>query len=299
MLEYVSKNWLRLLLASRGSLSPGVPRRVFAFGLIAAAAAIYDRYAHTHLRLPVGLQEAGGAVVALVLAFRVNTAYARFWEGRFLWGGLVNAARSAVRVFVAHAKEDRAVHDAFTKWVVVFAHATRLRVRDEPLAPDIAHLLPQSDVDAAAGAIHSPLYAAQRLSNFLEESIAQQRIDPIMAGRCERQIAALVDTLGGIERIRLTPTPLGIVILIERFVAGFLATLPFALLGKAGVWTPLLTMLISYPVLMIDALGSELDDPFGHNANDLPLTRICRNIERDLLGVKPPSAPKAVVAQVD
>ena len=282
-----------MLLASRGSLSPGVPRRVFAFGMIATAAAVYDRYAHTHLRLPVGLQEAGGAVVALVLAFRVNTAYARFWEGRTLWGGLVNAARNAVRVFGQHAKGSPEVHRVFAQWVVVFAHATRLRVRDEPLAPDVKHLVAPALMEELDDAIHPPLFAAKQLSAMVQRAVEAERMSLNMAERCDAQIAALVDTMGGIERIRKTPTPLGIVLLIERFVAAFLVTLPFALLGRAGVFTPLITMLISYPVLMIDALGSELDDPFGHNANDLPLTRICRSIENDLLGVKPPPTPKS------
>ena len=105
-----------------------------------------------------------------------------------------------------------------------------------------------------------------------------------MASRAEDQVNVLVNSLGGCERIAKTPTPLGYVLLIQRFLVVYLATLPLGLVGALGVLTPLVCMIVAYPVLMIEALGRELDDPFGHEPNDIALTRICDTIERDLLG---------------
>ena len=93
----------------------------------------------------------------------------------------------------------------------------------------------------------------------------------------------LVNSLGGCERIAKTPTPLGHALLIPRFLVVHLATLPLGLVGALGVLTPLACMIVAYPVLMIEAQGRELDDPFGREPNDVALTRICDTIERDLL----------------
>ena len=60
------------------------------------------------------------------------------------------------------------------------------------------------------------------------------------------------------------------------------------LVERVGAFTPFVTVVVAYPILLIEALGSELDDPFGHHPNDLPLTRICSTIQKDLLGFAPP-----------
>jgi putative membrane protein len=107
-------------------------------------------------------------------------------------------------------------------------------------------------------------------------------LPPLMLQLAEQQIVTLIDCLGGCERISKTPTPLGYVLLIQRFAAIFLATLPFALVARVGMATPFITIIVAYPLLMIEALGSELDDPFGYDANDLALNQICITIQSDL-----------------
>jgi len=107
---------------------------------------------------------------------------------------------------------------------------------------------------------------------------------PTPGARVEEEVMALVNSLGGCERIRKTPTPLGYVLLLRRMVALYLATLPLCLVAEIGLLTPLVTMIIAYAVLMIEGIGQELDNPFGHDPNDLALSRVCDTIERDLLG---------------
>jgi putative membrane protein len=282
VIPYRPNHWVRMLVSSRGSLSNGVVRRMVAFGVIAALLWVAHRF-YGRVVLSVGMYEVAGAVIALTLAFRTNTAYARFWEGRTLWGSIVNSSRNLVRIVQAHAAPSPEDARAFAVWVVVFAHATRRSLRGEDARPEIAGLLSPEEFAALDAHPHPPVYAAAQVSARLA-AFARGSLDPNMAARAEDQVNTLVNCLGACERILKTPTPLGYVLLIQRCVALYLATLPLGLVGEIGVLTPLVTMMVAYPVLMIEALGRELDDPFGHEPNDIALSRICDTIERNLLG---------------
>lgn len=188
------------------------------------------------------------------------------------------------RIVGSHAKVDPHAAREFAVWVVVFAHATRRSLRGEPERPEIDRLLAEETAVPIAAHPNPPQLAAAQLSNRVAAMARTGALDPMMAARAEEEICALVNLLGGCERIRKTPTPLGYVLLLRRCVALYLATLPLAMVRELGVLTPVVTMMVAYSVLMIEALGQELDDPFGHDPNDLPLSRICDTIEKDLLG---------------
>ncbi|WP_437592370.1 bestrophin family protein [Sorangium sp. So ce1000] len=286
MIPYSRRTWLHMLVSPRGSLSPGVMRRVLVFGVIAAALLLAHRFS-PHVSLSIGVHEVAGAVIALILAFRTNTAYNRFWEGRTLWGSIVNASRNIARIVNAHAAVDPGAARELAVWVVVFVHAARRSLRGQAERPEIARLLPPEQLEALAAHAHPPLHAAQQISERLAAFARAGRIERNMAVCAEEQLNVLVNCLGGCERILKTPTPLGYILLLQRGVALYLATLPLALVAALGVLTPFVTMLVAYPVLMIEALGEEFDDPFGHEPNDLPLTRLCDTIERNLLGSSP------------
>ena len=124
------------------------------------------------------------------------------------------------------------------------------------------------------------MHAAEQMSLALTR--LAPALPPLILPLAEEQVVKLIDCLGGCERISKTPTPLGYVLLIQRLAAMFLATLPFALVARVGMATPFIVVIVAYPLLMIEALGSELDDPFGYDANDLALNQICATIQSDL-----------------
>lgn len=285
MISYPRRDWLRVLVAPHGSFSPGVVYRVLAFGALGVVAWLLDKRG-TMFHLPIGLHEVAGAVLALILAFRTNTAYDRFWEGRTLWGAIVNASRNVTRIVEQHARQDPAEMRAFAVYVALFAHATRRQLRQQPLE-EAARLLGDK-AGAIADAPHPALAAANELSRRVAALASAGALDPMMAAQAEAQIVALVDYLGGCERISSTPTPLGYLLLMRRCIALFLATLPWALIADVGGYTPIFTTMVAYIVLIIEAIANELDDPFGLDPNDLALTRICATIERNTLGTDPP-----------
>lgn len=288
MLPPLPRTWLGLLVSPRGSLSKGVLTRLFFFWAISVGVWWANRKGFP-VQLPIGLHEIAGAVIGLILAFRTNTAYSRFWEGRILWGGVVNACRNLQRVLRCHAGLSPGELKEISSWIVIFAHALRRWLRVEKEQPEIQRLLGEDDWRRFQAAPHPPLFAAQRLSEIIVRLAEAERLNPLMQEHAERLVGTLVDLLGGCERIAKTPTPVGYVLLLERGIAFFLATLPLALVKDEGGLSVIVTTMASYLVLMIEGLGSELDDPFGHEPNDLPLSRICVTIEQNLLGTSPAS----------
>jgi putative membrane protein len=285
MIPYDRVAWFRLLVSPRGTLARGVFGRVVFFGAIAVIVWMADRFLAIPLRLPVGFHEVAGVVIGLILAFRTNTAYARFWEGRTLWGGIVNASRNLARILVHHARLEQEECREFQAWIVAFAHATRCRLRGLDEVIEAKVLLAPEDYQRLRAAPHPALHCAAELSRRISDLAHRQALDPIMAGVAERQLATLVDCLGGCERISRTPTPLAYVLLMERAAVLYLGSLPMGLLGRLGGLTPIVTMAAGYLVLMIETVGNELDDPFGDHPCDIPLDQVCATIAFDLLGV--------------
>jgi len=283
MIPTVDDHWLKTLAAPHGSSSKGVLGRVALFGGVAVLVWLASRMS-LRVTTPVGVHEVAGAVIALILAFRTNTAYARFWEGRILWGAIVNASRNLSRLVEAHAAPPADEARAVSSWIVAFAHATRTGLRGQEAGAEIRTLVPEADFAELRLAPHAALFCAGRLSRSVRALAEQGRLDPMMRARAEGLVADLVDYLGACERIRKTPTPAGYVLLARRAIVILLATLPAALVESAGAYAILTTVLVAYPVLLIEALANELDNPFGHDGNDLPLSRICQTIEADLLG---------------
>ncbi len=294
MIPYGHQHWLRLLAAPRGAFSPGVLGRVILFTALSALSTSLHLLEIRPLTLPIGFHEVAGAVIALVLAFRTNTAYARFWEARTLWGGIVNASRNLSRLVHAQAGISAEQRRSFDTYIVLFAHGTRRRLRHESLEPEARRLLSGRPLQALLACDHVALHSAQELSDRIATFRADGQLETMSAQLAESHVASLVDRLGGCERIHRTPTPLGYVALLRQLTVVFLSTLPFALVERVGWFMPLLSGVVAYPILMIEGLGNELDDPFGHDANDLPLERICSTIEHDLIGGGRPPPERAM-----
>jgi len=276
--------WLYTLLSPRGFLSPGVLIRVLAFGL----GGFFVWTLHQRgfaVGMPIGYHEVAGAIITLILAFRTTTAYSRFWEARTLWGHIVNACRNIDALVSAPLGERDAAVRQIATWVVVFSHMTKHFLRGETVdGPELIRLIPPSELERLRASGHPPLHAAREIMQQVVRLEEQGRLGAFAAEHVKQQVVALVNNLGGCERILRTPTPLGYVMLMRRGIALFLASLPLALVERFGIYVPLVTMMVAYPVLMIEALANELDDPFGHDPNDLPLTKICETIEGNLLG---------------
>lgn len=278
------KNFWRDVFALRGSVTPLVLPRVLTFGGIAAGLWVANELTHEFdFHLAVAPYEVAGAVLGLLLVLRTNAGYDRWWEARKLWGGIVNQSRNLVISSLAYGPSDAAWQTRFVHWVAVFPYVARCSLRGERNLPDVAKLLGDEETSRIAAAGHMPSFVALTLAQQLRQAVTDGTLDRMAFLQVDKERAALIDHLGGCERILKSPLPRVYGITIRRFIFLFLAALPFALLDKVGPLTPLVTMFVAYPILALDQTGVELQQPFTtRNLGHLPLDDISQTIEKNL-----------------
>lgn len=232
----------------------------------------------------------------LLLVFRTNTAHQRFWEGRKLWGGLVNTIRNLTRgvwiIVQEQQEQDRVEKEATLKLIVAFAVAMKLHLRAEPVNDELASLMSETQYFKLKYAHHPPLQIAFWIGDYLQEQYNRNRIDVHQLISLQRLVDQMVDILGGCERILKTPLPLVYPLILRKLVIIYCLILPFEIV-KEWTWvTSTITTFVGFVLLSIDQIGSEIEEPFGHNLNDLPLDTICKTILRnveDLIALAPNS----------
>jgi putative membrane protein len=281
--------FFREALAWQGSVTPVVLPLVIMFGLMASLFCILEWISHTHfnvrISLPVPPYEIAGAALSVLIILRTNSSYERWWEGRRLWGGIVNQCRNFCGTSLAYGPRDEAWRRKIVTWTAAFPHACRLMLRGQRECRRLAELLGNDDYRRLMEADHLAMRVSQELAAFLREPLEQRAINDLAFAQADRERAQLMDHQGACERIMKTPLARVYSIKIRRMLTLFLITLPFALLHKLGNnWlVPPLTMMAAYPLLAIDQIAVELQNPFSpDNMSHLPLDEICTTIDRNV-----------------
>lgn len=293
LMAYKQKQWLLTTLQIRGSVLIAIYRRVLLFGIFGLLISVLY-----HFKLPVSQPILGSVipsiVLGLLLVFRTNTAYERFWEGRKSWGSIVNTVRNLARQIWVSVDEinsqDREDKIICLRLLVAFAVATKLHLRGESVNSELAELMPSSMYKKLKIMNNPPLEVAFWISDYLEKQYQQNRLNSYKLTAMQELLNMLVDNLGVCERILKTPIPLAYAIHLRQLLLLYCLLLPFQMVESLGWWTGLIVALVSFTLFGIEAIGLEIENPFGYDANDLPLDTICdtmkRNIE-DLISLKP------------
>lgn len=270
----------RHIWAVSGSVSLRVLPRVVVFSAWAMLVAI-EQPLVGHTGLEVGPVELAGGALVLLMVLRTNAGYDRWWEGRKLWGGIVNQSRNfAISTLSYTPSSDPSFRDRVTRWAAVFPHIAKRSLRDERDLPEVAALIGHEAADRIARAEHMPSAVAMKMASLLREGVDAHGLSPFAFLQCDKERATLIDHIGACERILNTPLPLVYAIKLRRFVALYLMILPFALVDRVGWLSPFLVALVAYPVLGIDQIAVELENPFSKdNMSHLPLDTICKAIE--------------------
>jgi ion channel-forming bestrophin family protein len=288
------KSWFQLAFQIKGSVLPSVLPRTLTCGLFGVF--ISGLF---FLKLPVSLPILAtlipNIVLGLLLVFRTNTAYERFWEGRKLWGSLVNTVRNLARqIWIAVQVEtstDRLEKAAILRMVVAFCIATKLYLRQEPI-DELEPFLSPAQFEHLKRMHHPALEVGFWIGDYLQQQYDRGRIDSYQVVALQQLLNLMVDCLGGCERILRTPIPLAYAIHLKQLLLLYCLSLPFQMVQSLGWWTGAIVALISFTLFGIEAIGIEIENPFGHDPNDLPLDAICatmlRNVE-ELMTLTPSS----------
>lgn len=236
-----------------------------------------------------------GLPIAIFLGFRNNSAYDRFWEGRKLWGELLLRSRNLARQCTGLIEGDEAANTAalarnglqdvrvrMVMRAIAYSCALRDMLRHRPLDPLLAGLLQPQEFAQLEGQRNQPDALMRHMGQDLRQCIRDRRIDPCLAANIDHTLSAMTAAAASCERIKNTPIPFSYSVLLHRTAYLYCFLLPFGLVDTIGFMTPVVVAIVAYTFFGLDALGDELEEPFGMEPNDLPLDAICRAIEIDL-----------------
>jgi putative membrane protein len=288
-------NWFRLALQLRGSVVFSILPRT----LVCAGFGVLISWLHQlgwPVSVPVLVAFVPNVVLGLLLVFRTNTAYDRFWEGRKHWGSLVNTVRNLARqIWVAVGEkddEDRMHKARVLRLLVAFAVAMKLHLRHQRPNQELEPLLSAQQFAKLREMNNPPLEVALWIGDYLQLQHYRGLINTYQLAAMHVLLNGMVDTLGACERILKTPIPPAYAIHLKQLLLLYCLSLPFQMVETLSWLTGPIVGIFSFTLLGIEEIGVEIENPFGFDPNDLPLDAICqtmlRNIE-DLLTVTPES----------
>lgn len=285
-------HWLRLLFVVRGSIL----RDIFPQLLLTTAFATLVTYLHGQVflwKVPLNFVPFSliGLTLAIFLGFRNNTSYARYWEARQLWGALLVETRTLARqaLTLTDPPTDAPV---LINRLAAFVHALRHQLRGTDPNADLARLLSAESCARLAKARSKCSVLLLMMGEWLGEQRRQGRLAPALAQAMERPLGRLGNASGGCERIASTPIPFTYSVIVHRTIYAYCVLLPFGLVDSISTMTPVIVAFIAYTFFALEALGAEIEEPFGLAANDLALDAMSWNIEdnlREAMGL--PSLP--------
>ena len=227
-----------------------------------------------------------GFVLSLLLVFRTNTAYDRWWEGRKLWGKLVNDTRNfAIKINVILGN-DRKSADQIARYLKYFPHflAKHLSQESTRLALDEDY----SEIEKSLKN-HGPSDLIILLTHKLYQLKKEGKISDTEMLYLDTQTTGFLDVCGGCERIKNTPIPYSYSSFIKKFIILYVLALPVAYVINLGLFIIPLTVFVYYVLMSLELIAEEIEDPFNNDENDIPMETIAQNIEKNvhqIMGLK-------------
>jgi len=292
MIDYDPHRWWTYFHYLRGSMIREIIYRVLACVVWAAGVTAVHLYVRP-VDIPATVHSLAGISLSLLLVFRTNSSYDRFWEGRKLWGGIVNETRNLARAAGVFLGDQSDLFRTLVHWTAVFPYSAAASLRQAIHLGPVANVLPPGEVEQVCGAQHVPLAVARRMSAVLDEGRRRGHYNEFVQMQLDQNVQLLIDYLGGCERIHKTPMPFAYMLHLRRALVLYCFTLPFALVESFGWMTVFATFVVTYVFFGIEEIGVEIEDPFGNDDNDLPLEKICETIRGNLLALLPSRPERA------
>ncbi len=220
-----------------------------------------------------------GFVISFSLVFRTNTAYERWWEGRKLWGALVNNSRNLAMKLAAILPENHADRAFFRGIIPSYAFALKNHLRSESTRIEL--------FDNLNPALQAQLDIQKHVPNQIAALMYKRAQALYQAGTItgeqllfiNAELQSFTDVCGACERIKNTPIPYSYSVFIKKFVAIYIATLPFGYVFNLGYYVVPMVGFIFFVLTSLELIAEEIEEPFGGDENDLPLERIAQNIQ--------------------
>ena len=283
MVQYNPKDWITFIFRFHKSdtFRKLLPMMIFIgiySGIIAYLELEYWKLSDTsHLKNITIMHGMLGFVISLLLAYRTNTAYDRWWEGRKLWGALVNNSRNLALKVSSILTED-SDRNYFKKIIPAYASVLQKHLsNDETAMKRFERLDLQIDHHN-----HRPNQVAKIMYQKTNDLYKSNKISGEQLIYLNAELQSFTDVCGACERIKNTPIPYSYSAFIKKFIFFYVMTLPFGYVFSLGYITIPVVIFIFYVLASLELIAEEIEDPFGNDENDLPTQKIASNIKKHI-----------------
>lgn len=281
MINYNPKSWVKLIFAfHKSDTFRMLWKEILYIGIFTLAIAwIEINYFPDAVFLEklISVYSLIGFVISLLLVFRTNTAYDRWWEGRRKWGEVVNDTRNLAVKLASMAKENED-RNFFSRMIPNFVFAMKEQLRQGIDIDDLD--LTKEEHDELIACEHIPT----AIVGLMYEKVQQIKIKGVLTEAdqlvLDRNLNSLLDSLGACERIKNTPIPFSYSLFLKKFIFIYVTTLPLAFVTVFGYYSAIIATFVFYVLVSMEVLAEEIEDPFGTDDNDLPTDQLAERIKR-------------------
>lgn len=226
-----------------------------------------------------------GFAFSMLLVFRINSAYDKWWEGRKMWGALVNNSRNfALKIQAFIPDNAQLVKDELFDWMTAYPSSLRYHLRDEqevdilPISEEMKGKIRKKDhiPNAIAGEMYCTLKQLKNQGTISEEELLS----------LDKEVKALTDITGACERIKNTPIPYSYNMFLKRLIVIFILLTPFAFVKSLDYWSVLVSVLVFYIFVGLEYISEEIEEPFGTDNNDLPTDDLAAKIAENISEIR-------------
>ncbi|MCR5862618.1 hypothetical protein LRS05_16760 [Flavobacterium sp. J372] len=283
MISYNPKEWFSFIFRfHRGDTFKKLIPVMFGIGLYSAGIAYleleYWQLSETsHVKNITIMHTMLGFVISLLLVFRTNTAYDRWWEGRKMWGALVNNSRNfALKLAVMLTESSD--KEIMRRLIPAYAEILDKHLKNE----DINHELFDDATLSKDHYSHKPNQLAKSIIGKINEFYLAGKITGDQLIVLNAEVQSFTDICGACERIKNTPIPYSYSAFIKKFIFFYVMTLPFGYVFQLGYYVVPVVVFIFYVLASLELIAEEIEEPFGNDPNDLPTAKIASNIKKNV-----------------
>lgn len=281
MINYNPKSWVKLIFAfHKSDTFRMLWKEILYIGIFTLAIAWVEiNYfpEAVYLEKLISVYSLIGFVISLLLVFRTNTAYDRWWEGRKKWGEIVNDTRNLAVKLASNLKEtdDR---NFYSRMIPNFVFAMKEQLRQGIDIDDLD--LTKKEHDKLVGSEHIPTAIVGLMYEKVQELRQKGVLTEADQLMLDKNLNSLLDSMGACERIKNTPIPFSYSLFLKKFIFIYVTTLPLAFVTVFGYYSALIATFVFYVLVSMEVLAEEIEDPFGTDDNDLPTDQLAERIER-------------------
>ncbi|RZL48040.1 MAG: hypothetical protein EOP00_10300 [Pedobacter sp.] len=249
---------------------------------------LYENFHVTRISIPIAVPALLGTIISLLLAFRSNQAYDRWWEARIIWGAIVNDSRTISRQILSfvenpyNSDEVEQFKKRFIRRQIAWCNALSQSLRGFSSHKGLERYLDKSELSYVKNQRNVMVALLELHAMDLKKALNEGWINKYQQIEIDKTVTALCNHMGGSERIKNTVFPVTYSKYINMSIHLFIVLLPFGLIEYFGYMEVPLVVAIAAFFLLVEKMAVHLQDPFENKPTDTPTTTICRNIEKDL-----------------